>query len=610
MAVTPLGVSSAPTGATRPLRQPTTSVAGVAAVVLGACAVAFVATAAPEESRADRAILEALIIGVPVAVGWYASRYEHSRRFGLLLIGAGCVWSLTALAESSASLPYSVGRVSAWLIFPLLIYLMLAYPRGRLAPGLDRALYGSTSALIALLFVGSALFVEAYPTHTPWAGCRLDCPANAFLVLGSEPAFLGDVVQPLREALAIALLSAVTYSMASRLRAATPLGRRVAGPVVVMSTLSIVVVAAFLVARRLAPDGDAASVIGWIWALCVPGIAAAFFVGLLRRRLLLGGRLGELSAALSRDPEPSQMRDALAATLDDPTVELLVPDDVPGRWRDSQGRATLRLAAAKGGRALTLIHDDGEPLALLAHDPLLRDDGDLLAAMSALVLGSLHRRRVTSRLASSLEELDESRKRIARAADIERSRIERDLHDGAQQRLIMMRIKLSIAEELTQADPAAGAAALHEIGTDVDLAIEELRSLAHGVYPSVLSDRGLEDALRSVVAESPLTIHLEARGIERHPAEIETAVYFMCLEAIQNVTKHADGATGVWITLKDPGLIYVEVRDDGQGFMPAGSGANGGLGNMRDRVEAVGGRLTIDASPGRGARIRGVIPLP
>jgi signal transduction histidine kinase len=317
-----------------------------------------------------------------------------------------------------------------------------------------------------------------------------------------------------------------------------------------------------------------------------------------------------LGVALSRDPEPRQMRAALAATLDDPSIDLLVPDDVPGRWLDSEGRVTSRSAAAEDGRALTLIHDDGEPIALLAHDPLLRDDQELVAALSALVLGSLHHRRVTSRLASSLEQLEESRKRIARAADLERARIERDLHDGAQQRLVMMRIKLSLAEELTQEDPAAGAAVVHGGGTEVELALEELRALAHGVYPSVLSDRGLEDALRSIVAESPLSIHLEAHGIERHPTEIDTAVYFLCLEAIQNVIKHAHGATGAWITVMDPGLVYVEVRDDGPGFTPAGAGSNGGLGNMRDRVEAVGGRLVVDASPGHGTRIVSVIPLP
>jgi signal transduction histidine kinase len=418
-----------------------------------------------------------------------------------------------------------------------------------------------------------------------------------------------DVVEPARELLAVLLLGAVTYSMARRLRVATPLQRSASGPLVVTSSLSILILAAFLIARRAAPETGTAEVLGWVWSLCVPAIAAAFFVGLVRRRLLLGKRLGELNVELSRDPDIYQMRVVLASKLDDPDLELLVPDHVPGHWRDSLGRPTSRAAAVERGRALTLVHNDGDPVAVLAHDPELQDDPDLLAALSSLVLAALQHRRLTARLASSLEQLEDSRRRIARAADLERSRIERDLHDGAQQRLIMMRIKLSLAEELAQADPTAGAAAVHEIGDDIDLALEDLRSLAHGVYPSLLSDRGLEDALRNVVAQSPLPIHLQCRALTRQPQEIETSVYFVCLEAVQNTIKHADGATGVWITLAQHRLLSLEVRDDGPGFAPA-PGTNGGLTNMRDRVEAVGGQLTIDASPGHGTRILAVIPIP
>jgi signal transduction histidine kinase len=609
MPSTMLGVPPARAGGIPPLSRPTMYVVGVVAAIAGGAATVLVASAVPPSRAFDRALLEALVVGVPVAVGLYAARYRQSARFGLLLIGAGLVWSLSALGESSESLPYSIGRVSAWLIFPLLIYLMLAFPQGRPAPGLDRALFGSTTAVVALLFVGSALVVEAYPTRTPWAGCLRDCPPNAFLILDHEPAFIHDVAQPARELLAILLLGAVTYSMARRLRAATALQRRVSGPLVVASSLSIVILSAFLVARRAAPEADTAEVLGWLWSLCVPAIAAAFFVGLMRRRLLLGERLGELNVELSRDPDLYQMRVALASKLDDPDLELLVPDHAPGHWRDSLGRPASRAAAVERGRALTLVHDDGDPVAVLAHDPLLRDDPELLAALSALVLGALQHRRLTSRLASSLEQLEDSRKRIARAADLERSRIERDLHDGAQQRLIMMRIKLSLAEELAQDDPTAGAAAVHELGDEIDLALEDLRALAHGVYPSLLSDRGLEDALRGVVVESPLPINLQFRGVTRQPEEIETAVYFLCLEAVQNAIKHGDGATGVWITVAQHRLLSVEVRDDGPGFAP-GVSANGGLRNMRDRVEAVGGQLTIDASPGHGTRILGAIPIP
>ena len=187
--------------------------------------------------------------------------------------------------------------------------------------------------------------------------------------------------------------------------------------------------------------------------------------------------------------------------------------------------------------------------------------------------------------------------RIARAADLERSRIERDLHDGAQQRLIGLRIKLSIAEELD--DPSS---ALHELGSEVELALEELRQLAHGVYPSLLSDRGLADALRALAGEIPLPVHLDVPDVARRAPEIETAVYFACREAAQNALKH--GSHELWITLTEQSF---EVRDDGPGFAVPTGGFNGGLRNMRDRIEAVGGQLTIDSAPGKGTRVRGVV---
>jgi CheY-like chemotaxis protein len=149
-----------------------------------------------DRDQVDRAVVEAAIVGVPLAVGLYSIQFGHDRRFGLLLIGAGLVWSLTALAASPDSLPYSIGRVCAWLIFPLLVYLTLAFPDGRLAAGWPRVLFGSITGLIVVLYVGSALFVDAYPVHTPWAFCNADCPPNAFMVVDSQPAVMDDVVIP------------------------------------------------------------------------------------------------------------------------------------------------------------------------------------------------------------------------------------------------------------------------------------------------------------------------------------------------------------------------------------------------------------------------------
>jgi signal transduction histidine kinase len=563
----------------------------VVATVLCGVAVALVAAAAPSDERFMRALLEALIIAVPVATGLYATKSPRSRRFGVILIATGLVWSLTAFGESSDSLLYSVGRVSAWLIFPMLAYLVLVYPEGRIAPGIDRWLFGGVTAVIALLYVGSALFVEAYPLQTPWATCQADCPANAFLILDHEPAIMGDVIAPLREGLAILLFVGLSYTVFRRWRAAAPLRRAAIGPVLVMTVTSTACLCAFLVIRRAAPGSEAADVIAVLWSLTVPGIAAAFLVGLVRRRMMVAKVLTRLTMALSA-LEPRGLRDTLAVVLDDAGIDVLTADELFGHRR----------LTSRNGHVFTTLNGDGSEPAVLVHDPALLDDAELLNAVRSLVGATLQHERLTTELA-------DSRKRIARAADVERSRIERDLHDGAQQRLIGLRIKLSLAEELSRVDPTAGVAAVHDLGTEVELTLEELRSLAHGVYPSLLSDRGLVDALRSAVSESPLPAHVITHGVRRQSLEIETAVYFTCLEAVQNAVKHGHGATGLWVSLTQGEALGFEVRDDGAGFEPPEGAFNGGMRNMHDRVEAIGGQLTIVSAPGHGTCVRGSVPL-
>ncbi|WP_028060621.1 sensor histidine kinase [Candidatus Solirubrobacter pratensis] len=581
----------------------------VLVIALGAGGIVVIATNAPPDQVVSRSLLEALIVGLPVLTGLYAIRSPHTAGFGFLIMGAGLVWSLTSLGESSDSLPYSVGRVSAWAIFPLLVYLMLTFPGGRIARALDRRLFGAVCVLVIVLYAGSALLVEAYPTHTPWASCDAHCPPNAFLVLDSQPALMEDVVRPLREAIAVALLTGVSVSLALRWRIAGPVRGRTVAPVLVASIASVASLIVYLVVRRATSNGELTTSLGLIWALSIPGLAAGFLVGLLRRSMTLGHTLSRLSPALTEGTEPRELRARLAATLDDPRLDVLARDGTRDRWRDSSGRTTSLAEAAERGLAVTMIEDESGPVGALVHDPALDEDEELVAAVCAIVLASFRNAQLVSRLASSLSDLEESRKRIARAADLERSRIERDLHDGAQQRLIGLRIKLSLAEELSADDPADGAKAFHQLGTDVELALDELRSLAHGVYPSLLSDRGLADAVRGMASDVPLPMHLAISGLSRQPPEVETAVYFTCLEAAQNACKHARGATGLWVSLRQADRLRFEVHDDGAGFVPPAGAFSGGLRNMRDRIEAVGGRLTIDSAPGRGTRISGAIPL-
>ena len=186
--------------------------------------------------------------------------------------------------------------------------------------------------------------------------------------------------------------------------------------------------------------------------------------------------------------------------------------------------------------------------------------------------------------------------------------IERDLHDGAQQRLVALRIKLELAEDLVREDPEKGLLKLHALGDEVTEALEEIRALAHGVYPSLLADSGLAEALRAAALRAPVPTVVVPDGVGRYPHEIENAVYFCCLEGLQNISKHAEGATGATITLAEDDMLRFEVRDDGVGFNGnARSGA--GLTNMRDRLAAVDGHLTIHSVPDEGTIVTGAIPL-
>jgi signal transduction histidine kinase len=195
------------------------------------------------------------------------------------------------------------------------------------------------------------------------------------------------------------------------------------------------------------------------------------------------------------------------------------------------------------------------------------------------------------------------------SADRERQRIERDLHDGAQQSLVALRIRLELAGELLRESPVGAERVLGELGAEVDAALEQVRSLARGIYPSVLSDRGLRDALRAAALRSPVRNTVDMDGIGRYPREIETAIYFCCLEAMQNAMKHAGGVKTISVSVAAKDDLRFEVRDDGAGFTEDEMRVGAGLTNMHDRLAAVGGLLRIRTSSGKGTSVSGAVPL-
>jgi signal transduction histidine kinase len=215
------------------------------------------------------------------------------------------------------------------------------------------------------------------------------------------------------------------------------------------------------------------------------------------------------------------------------------------------------------------------------------------------------------RLRRQAEDLRASRARVVSAADAERRRIERDLHDGAQQHLVALAVKARTVERLADRDPAHARTVSAELAEDVEKAIDELRDLAHGIYPTLLASSGLNAALAEAGRCGGIPVRMEVDGVGRAPAEIETAVYFCCVEALQNAAKHAGPGAVAGVRLwEETGALNFEVADDGLGFVPEEASGGAGLANMSDRLGAVGGAVYVVSEPGRGTCVGGTVPLP
>ena len=584
------------------------------AAAIAMCAITGVLTASGSSSEYAwlEAIARMLTVAAPIAVGLFALQRPPFERFGGLLVAAGSLWFLTTLANADDATLYSIGRVSQWLFEPLLIYLLLAFPIGRLDDRLDRALVWSSVVLVLTLYLPTALLVEHYPVPAAVMSCDASCPGNAFMVSRSEPAVIDDVVRPLREMLTIVLFVAVAVRVAQRIRGATRLTRRARSPVLAVACFRCAAFSALLVGRRVAPESQVLEVSVWLLTLTVPLTAFAFLAGLWRWWMFIARSTQRLATKLRTHPTPEDLRLALADAFDDPSLSIVYwLGNGDGHWGDAHGHP-LEPPSAEPGRAVTRIVDGEHPVAAIVHDAALEDDRAFIDTATSYALMTLDNQRLSAQTSSLLRVVRESRARIQAAADDERRRIERDLHDGAQQRLVALRIKLELAAERTSTGHGGGAeeaAALRRLGGDVEEALEEVRSLARGIYPAPLADRGLVEGLRAAALRNPLPTTVLAAGVRRHPREIESALYFCCLEALQNTAKHAHGATAVVIELRDNASLRLEVRDDGAGFDPDAVAGGVGFTSMRDRMAAVSGELAITSSPGRGTRVTATIPL-
>ena len=445
--------------------------------------------------------------------------------------------------------------------------------------------------------------MQHYPEPAPWSTCGIDCPPNAFAIGHTTPAFVEDVVRPLREVLSALVFLAVAVILAQRTyraAAAAPDARAGARH----GHLPRRRARGLRRGSRLEPGAASLDALGWVYVLSLGLIALSFAVGMLWRGLYATTALQRLTLGLRPQTTPEALRAALAEALEDPSLQIAYRlPDAPDGWV-SETATRVEPPREQQGRILTEVSVNGQRIAAIDTDASLAQDPALLQAAASYALMVLENGRLVRRLTSSVGELSASRARIVAVTDQARRAIERDVHDGAQQRL-WRRIKLALESERLEHEAPQTAAELELLGAEVDETIDEVRAIAHGIYPSVLGDRGLVEALRAAARSTPLSCTVDADGIGRHSQEIESAVYFACVGALANVGREA---TRIVITLWADESLRFEVRDDDPGSPPPDPG-QAWLDEPLDRLAAVAGELAVEAVPGEGTRVTGSVPL-
>jgi signal transduction histidine kinase len=326
----------------------------------------------------------------------------------------------------------------------------------------------------------------------------------------------------------------------------------------------------------------------------------------VRTRMIQSGAVGELMARLGETPQRGELRDALARALGDPTVELVywLPEDQ--RFVDARGHI-VGLPPPSSGRAVTKVERDGECVAAIVYDAILHDEQPgYVDAVGAAASLALENERLDAELRSKVEELRASRQRMLSIGLEERRRLERDLHDGAQQRLVSMALNMRLARARLHDDPHGAEQLLDGAGDELEAALGELRELARGIHPAVLSDRGLDTALETLARRAPVPVELQQVPDERLPEAVELAAYYVVAEALTNVAKYAAATHATVDVRRLNGKLVVRVADDGVGGADPEVGT--GLRGLADRLAVIEGRLEIDSEPGKGTTITAKIP--
>ena len=562
----------------------------------GAAYLVYIASIAPRDTENPSQFLQFATAAAFIVTGLIAWRRRPANRLGLLMMLTGYVY-----------LEQNLGLVqvpTAWAFFEafnrfetvVIPHLLLAYPTGRLEDRLSRRLIGLDYAAVA------ALSVIYLFTNNPrrYSGCP--CLSNALGFIDAEGVYefantLKDVVPALFAFVVIGVLvTRLVKSTPPQRRALAPLwfAAAVTAAVFIWWVLFYSVIPHTIAARRVADN--AINVV-------VMTVPIAFLVGILRMRFARAA-VSDLVIELGDSPPPGRLRDALARSLGDPSLQLAFPLPDGEGYVDVEGRS-VALPAEGSGRAVTFVEREGVPLAALVHDPVLTDARELVTSVTAAARLALENERLQAEVRAQLEEVRESRARIVEASDEARRRIERDLHDGAQQRLLTLALSLRMAKDrLEQTEDSTARKVLEEAEDEMRTAIAELRELAQGIHPAVLTEQGLSAAIEMLAEKTPLPVHLDVTS-ERFPSPVEATAYFVVSEALSNIVKYSGAARASIAVRREDDLLVIEVSDDGVGGADVGGGT--GLRGLADRVAALDGRLSITSERGRGTAVRAEI---
>jgi signal transduction histidine kinase len=575
----------------------------LAALAAGLVNVALLLRAGDDRPR-PLAYLLINIVGVSwsfVGAGLVAWTRRPGNRTGALMVAVGLSYALIGLLLNGVVLVATPAAFALWYLLRTLPegfipHLLAVFPDGRATTRLQRVFIVANYATTVPLALVQLLLVD--PDRLGCAGCPDD-----LLVAGDRRPY-GDALLTVSNLTYVGLGALLLWIMLVRWHRASRPRRRSLAPVAVVA---VVLVVAFVVREALRAAMPSPPLIGGLDLVVVTTLMLwplAFLAGLARTRLDRSA-VGDLAIQLGEALPPGRLEQALARALRDPTLELAywLPDR--HAFVDAAGRP-VELPAAGGDRAVTILRHDGDPVAAMLHDAALDDDPELVRAVAATARMSIENERLQAEVRAQLEEVRASRARIVAFGDAERRRVERNLHDGAQQRLVNLSLALGIAR--TQVGTTSDkeiALALDEAAAELRLAVAELRELARGIHPVILSEAGLGPALTSLAERSPIPVTVTAVPPDRLPSRVEETAYYVACEALANAAKHAH-ATAVTISARRlNGDVRVEVSDDGVG----GANPNGsGLRGLADRVAALDGELRVHSPAGKGTRITAELP--